>query len=244
MELLVHCGDEYVESFEPESLAILTYTKLAKVPVTVASSCLPWKTPSGQYPVLKHGNTVIHDQDIFKYFKSQGYGLDDSLTTKQVAETFAYRTLVQDALQKAILYCRWLDTDNYSNFTRKWYSSKLSFPLTIFLPYMKHRSIQSKLDNEHTPDLTPDAFHNLILAGARECLNTLSIALGEKMYFFGDKPTSLDAVVYGYLDNLIQYKLPGNNSLQGHVYCCDNLLQFCKRIRNQFYPHCKQGKYH
>lgn len=57
---------------------------------------------------------------------------------------------------------------------------------------MKHRSIQSKLDNEHTPDLTPDAFHNLILAGARECLNTLSIALGEKMYFFGDK---LDATL-------------------------------------------------
>ena len=61
---------------------------------------------------------------------------------------------------------------------------------------------------------------------------------------FTIRPTSLDAVVYGYLDNLIQYKLPGNNSLQGHVYCCDNLLQFCTRIRTQLYPHCKSGKHH
>lgn len=60
------------------------------------------------------------------------------------------------------LYCRWLDADNYSNFTRKWYSSKLPFPLTIFLPHMKHRSVQSKLNNECTPDLTPEAFHNLV----------------------------------------------------------------------------------
>lgn len=242
MELLIHSGDDYAESFEPESLAILTYAKLAKVPVTVTSSCLPWKTPSGHYPVLKQASTTIHYlDDIFKHLKSQGYNLDDSLTDKQIAEAIAYKTLVRDALQKALLYCRWLDTENYSNFTCKWYSTKLPFPLTIFLPQMKYKSIRSKLNNECTPDLTPDEFYNLILAGARECLNTLSIALGEQVYFFGDKPTSLDAVVYGYLDNLIQYKLPGNNSLQGHVYCCDNLLQFCTRIRTQLYPHCKSG---
>lgn len=242
MELLIHSGDDYVKSFEPESLAILTYAKLAKVPLTIASSCLPWSTPSGQYPILKHGSDIIQD-DIFKYLKSQGYNLDEALTDKQVAETFAYTTLVRDALHKALLYCRWLDSDNYCNFTRKWYSNKLPFPLTIFLPHMRHRSIQSKLNSDRTADLTPDVFYNLILAGARECLNTLSITLGNQSYFYGDKPTSLDAVVYGYLDILIQYKLPGNNSLQGHIYCCDNLLQFCKRIRTQLYPDCKTGKY-
>ncbi|XP_065910492.1 metaxin-1-like isoform X2 [Dysidea avara] len=240
MELLIHSGDDYVASFEPESLAALTYTKLAEIPVTVTSACVPWRTPSGQYPVLKHDARVVHD-DVLDYFSSHGYDLDGALTAKQAAESFAYKTLVRDALHKALLYCRWLDAENYSSFTRKWYSNQLSFPLTIFLPHMKHRSVQSKLENECTPDLTPDMFHNLVLARARECFNTLSVKLDTQQYFFGDKPTSLDAVVYGYLDNLIQYSLPGNNSLQGHVYCCDNLLQFCTRVRSRLYPDHKTG---
>ena len=100
-------------------------------------------------------------------------------------------------------------------------------------------------------------FYMQVLARARECFNTLSVKLDTQQYFFGDKfsdnyymyssmvfyrPTSLDAVVYGYLDNLIQYSLPGNNSLQGHVYCCDNLLQFCTRVRSRLYPDHKTGK--
>ena len=75
-------------------------------------------------------------------------------------------------------------------------------------------------------------------------METSLVHFNLKCFRFAIRPTSLDAVVYGYLDNVIQYKLPGNNSLQGHVYCCDNLLQFCKRIRTQLYPHCKTGNYH
>ena len=69
--------------------------------------------------MLKQGNTIIHDLDaIFKHLKSQvgslhkiyiyyackqGYTLDDSLTEKQIAVTIAYKTLIQDALQKALV---------------------------------------------------------------------------------------------------------------------------------------------
>ena len=37
------------------------------------------------------------------YIHEQGYTLDESLTDKQVAEGFAYKTLVRDALHKALV---------------------------------------------------------------------------------------------------------------------------------------------
>ena len=51
---------------------------------------------------------------IYIYIHKQGYNLDESLTPKQVAETLAYKTLVRDALHKALV--KWFN----DNVAFKW----------------------------------------------------------------------------------------------------------------------------
>ncbi len=62
------------------------------------------------------------------------------------------------------------------------------------------------------------------------------------MYFYGDKPTSLDALVFGYLEIIAQGALYGNNVLHNTLKSCDNLSNFCLRLRKECFPHVKESK--
>ncbi|KAJ2724183.1 hypothetical protein GGI07_002137 [Coemansia sp. Benny D115] len=71
---------------------------------------------------------------------------------------------------------------------------------------------------------------------ANMCLEALSKKLGQNEYFFGDKPTMLDAVVYGYLSLIIYPELPQNTLKNITTSKYPNLLNLCHRI------HCQMAK--
>ena len=49
-------------------------------------------------------------------------------------------------------------------------------------------------------------------------------------------PSSLDAMVYGYLEVILQTPFPATNSLYRHLHTCSNLVQLCNRIRGKAFP--------
>jgi hypothetical protein len=98
-------GDEYLESVEPQSLQVLTYCKLARLPVEVHTACLPWKSPSWKYPVMKLGNKTVSRsvEDIIAAVKQAGFNLDRSLGDAAVTETAAYSALLTHRLLPAMV---------------------------------------------------------------------------------------------------------------------------------------------
>jgi len=72
---------------------------------------------------------------------------------------------------------------------------------------------------------------------AFECLNVLEKKLGEKNYFFGVHPSTIDAVIYGHLALLMKAPLV-STGLQNHLNSCENLKNLCFRIEKMFpkYP--------
>ena len=55
-------------------------------------------------------------------------------------------------------------------------------------------------------------------------------------------PSSLDVLMFGYLEVILQTPLPSNNSLYNKLTSCANLTKFCKRIRAEHYPDKKTSK--
>lgn len=49
-------------------------------------------------------------------------------------------------------------------------------------------------------------------------------------------PSSLDALVFGYLEVILQCPLPATNTLHTHLLSCPNLLQLCNRVRALAFP--------
>ncbi|GCB80531.1 hypothetical protein scyTo_0016238 [Scyliorhinus torazame] len=81
---------------------------------------------------------------------------------------------------------------------------------------------------------------NEIYKEARECLTLLSQRLGFDKFFFGNSPSSLDAIVFGHLALLLKAKLP-NSKLQQHLRSLDNLCILCTSILGLYFPNVGSG---
>lgn len=70
---------------------------------------------------------------------------------------------------------------------------------------------------------------------AEQCLNDLSESLGDKQFFMGKYPTSLDAVIYGYLAPLNNAPLR-NCALQNKLHNLQNLTVFIREMTKTYFP--------
>ena len=81
-----------------------------------------------------------------------------------------------------------------------------------------------------------------LVGRAKEAITLLSARLGEASYFYGDKPTSLDTLVFGYLEIIAQGPLCGNNVLHSTIKSYSNLFNFCLRLRKECFPQVKESE--
>jgi glutathione S-transferase len=72
-----------------------------------------------------------------------------------------------------------------------------------------------------------------------EDLRATSDFLGNKAFFFGDKPTTADATVYATLSNLLETPLDSVSTQFGRSR--RNLLDYCNRMRERFFPDLPRG---
>lgn len=64
-------------------------------------------------------------------------------------------------------------------------------------------------------------------------IDALSDCLGDKNYFLGDKPTSLDTSAFGFLINTLG--CPIESPLKEHGLSKDNLRNYVERIKLKYY---------
>lgn len=58
--------------------------------------------------------------------------------------------------------------------------------------------------------------------------------LGDKPFFMGESPTTVDATVYGHIANIIAP--PIESPLKEHGLKQANLVKYCERMLETFYP--------
>lgn len=60
--------------------------------------------------------------------------------------------------------------------------------------------------------------------------------LGDGDFFFGQQPSTIDAIVYSYLAPLLKAPLP-NPILQNHLKNCTNLVKYVSRISQKYFEY-------
>ncbi|CAD5116799.1 DgyrCDS5647 [Dimorphilus gyrociliatus] len=187
---------------------------------------------------LPDGSKIIGAMDIMYHFEKQM----TSAVTSNWAQCMAYYSLLKERLVPALvriikvikfeLYKEfWLNPENYLNSTSKEYSRAVGFPLNLVYCGMKRKRILKSLTFElkKGEEEIKQSDEVLILGRAKEFLNILERKLNDKEYFFGDKPSSLDAIVYGHLAMLQNAKLV-IIPLLNHLKSCPSLLAHCQRM--------------
>ncbi|WAR05174.1 MTX2-like protein [Mya arenaria] len=114
--------------------------------------------------------------------------------------------------------------------TRERYGCMQPWPLNRILPCKKYFDIKRKLS---VVDWLNKSF-NEVCEEVITCCEALSERLGTQDFFFGKKPTELDALVFGHLFTLLTTDLP-NKEFAQVIGKYDNLVQFCKRVDQKYY---------
>lgn len=235
MELLVWEGDYGLKSIDSECLHVITYCILTRAPVTIKygrNSMMYYK----KYPFLFNGNLKLRSvQDIISYLRLHGYTLDYNISLKQCTDSYAFANIIGKRFKEVMYYVWWLDEVNYNELTYAWYSKAMPFPFNHFYPRYCKKMAKRIIDSSVSQDEDKEAAKNYIFNLAAETFSALATRLGDSTFFYGDKPCSLDALVYAYLAPLVYIPFPSDGI--GHLLRkWPSLIRYVDRVHKTLFP--------
>ncbi|XP_021940906.1 metaxin-2-like isoform X2 [Zootermopsis nevadensis] len=213
-------------------LAVQTFLKMCGLDFEVEQrSNAEYMSPSGRVPFIKCGAFLIAELDpIISFVNNKGISLSDKMDNAQKADMRAYMSLVNTVLANAELYITWCDKTTLQEVTKPRFGSVLPWPLNHVIVWQKRSQVVKKLGVLGWAHKTLDEVYQEV----ENCCNALSVRLGNQPYFFGDRPTELDALVFGHLFTILTTPLP-NNRFASIVRGYSNLIDLCKLVEKEYF---------
>ena len=203
-----------------------TYLRMASIEYEMVAA-LPTGAPKGKLPYIDDEGKVIADSHyIVAYLKSAHNDLDST----QRAVALAMQHLLEGHLLWCALYSRWMYTDQNWQTNRKAIFGGLPPIIRDIVAMITRRKIRQQITGQGMGRHLTEEIFTL----SKQDIDALSDFLGDKPYFFGDQPTSLDACAYGMLINIIG--CPIESPLKQHGLTKDNLKGYVDRISQTYYP--------
>ncbi|KAF8984556.1 metaxin 1 [Entomortierella lignicola] len=171
---------------------------------------------------------------------SGGYDANEDLSEEELAKTVAYSSLVDESLTDAIQFSWFADSENFLGATRKAYSNLFSFPSRYILPLQMRKSAIRRVQKygksiKANSDSLINEEDTRIYDMATDCYHVLDRMLGDKEFFFGVKPSSLDAKVFAYLALQLYPEIP-NPRFQAILSTqFPRLVAYTDRCREEFF---------
>jgi len=150
-------------------------------------------SPSGRIPFVKCGAFLISElEPLISFLENKGITLSGDMEAMTKFDLRAYMSLMNTVLANAELYVTWVDRDTYSQVTKVRHGSLHPWPLGWVLTVKKRRRVHKRLNALGWLDKTIEEVYEEV----DSCFTALSERLDDNKYFFGDKPSELDAVVF------------------------------------------------
>ncbi|KAI8620507.1 hypothetical protein BC830DRAFT_1059198 [Chytriomyces sp. MP71] len=191
-----------LSSFDPFCMSIQSYLSLSGVDWTSTKSSNPKISPSGELPLLRDGTIPISGRaNIVRHLKRKacGYDLDADLSALQLAQSASYINLIETKLYDSLLHTLFVDAKNYNEDTLRVYSKQLDFVRRFYVPEVLKKRVIGRLAGYRMMLNDKEELVNEVYLNAKDIFKALNDKLGEQQFFFGDKPTTLDAVAYAHL---------------------------------------------
>ncbi|KAI8380879.1 Tom37 C-terminal domain-containing protein [Radiomyces spectabilis] len=239
-------------SIDPKCVIIEAYLRLLNIEYTVVQTNDPQASPTGELPLIKDGNVWVAGVDrILTHFSMRNQDANASLTPEQRAVYLAYNAMIQENLYDCMLYTWYADMTNFVKSIRPTYAKLLSFPGRYLVPVQLKNSAKARLakynveitsddttlpqnEKEEMKELQRTGWHHMYKL-ARETYASLDAQLGSQKYMFGDSPTTLDCIVFGYLALHLYPDLPHGRLRHILTHEYPRLAEFCERFNAAYF---------
>jgi glutathione S-transferase len=190
----------------------------------------------GQVPFIELNGRQFADSNFIIEHLIQTYNLsiDRNLATRERAEARAFTVLIEESLFRCLAYDRsrnfsWLASEKgllpHLNGLKKFLFQK------VFLKQLQN-NIKKNLVCQGYGRHSPEEIEEI----AKKDLNSLSNFLNDKRFLFGDKPSTVDAALFGTLVQFTDTPL-NNDKLKLFIeQNTPNLIEFVKRMKAEFWP--------
>lgn len=219
----------------PFVVKVDAFMKMAALPFEIIASTNNLKiAPKGKLPFIvdnneSYENTIADSQAILEYLTDKYQVLlDEHLSSEQKAQAYLFTKSLDENLYWCLVYSRWILEDTWQRVNKTFFGA-LPFPLRLFIPSLIRKSVKKNLHGQGTGRHSKAE----ILAISDKSFAALSTLLGDQMYFFNNKESSFDAVVYSILCQFISVDCTNEFNDKARSY--PNLVQFCQRIEQAYY---------
>lgn len=217
----------------------MTGTDYTFVPQSLAT--LDQDSPTGKLPYIvdEDGTKVWDSTRIVEHLRSKhGHAIDEGMSAADRATALAFQRMVEENLYwSGIIEPRWRLDEGWHTYV----------PYILGQGDRSYDEVWPELPGELQEAL--DAFRVRILKGFdgqgmgrrsheevlqffKDDVDALSDFLGDKAFFMGDQPRSVDAAVYAQVRHILDqpHPWPGADYLPGKA----NLVGYCDRMRERF----------
>ena len=204
-------------------LKVYAFLKLAGVPFRHEHIFDASKAPRGQLPYIVDGDDTVGDSETILAFVTEKYRLaiDAALTPAQRTTNLLITRMLDD-LYWVMSYSRWQDERYWPLFRD---ALKREHPQLTDEGLMKAKEFNAqRYYYQGIGRYEPDA----AMARGLADLAALASLIPAQGYVHGEKPTGIDAGIYGFIANIYFYDI--DTPLKQFVVAHDNLVRHCHAI--------------
>lgn len=221
----------------PFTLKLETWLKLSQLDYKVIASHGPGRAPKGKLPYIEDddGTRVADSSLIIEHLKrTRQIDPDHTLSERERAEAISLQRLFEDHFYFVMVHSRWIDPAGWSAVQPEFFDFLPPGIRNLVGGYFR-RYVQKTLHQQGLGRHSQDELY----AMGRADLRAVAVQLGNRPYFFGDGPTTIDAVAYGFLANL--FFVPVETELKRIGLEFDNLRLYCERLGQGLGDEAKAG---
>jgi len=218
-----------VPSSLPSCLAMETYLRMNKIPYeNVYVTNTKYSTNKVKMPFIEYQGDKVQDAKFCIQYINKKFEVDPdkSLTAEQKAICHAFQVMADENTYWCLAYYRWVD--NFQD-TKKYYNN-----LSPIVKNVKPKMDQSKcikcMEGHGIGKHTKEEIYSI----AEFDLRSINSLLGDKEFFMGSEPTTIDCTMFGLLANFV-YDAQGSPQEKLMREELKPLVDFCDRMKLDFW---------
>ena len=214
----------------PFGLKLETWLRLAGVPFETRTSINLAKAPKGKLPfIVDHGREIGDSSLIIEHLKTtRGLDPDAGLDARARAEALALQRLFEDHLYFIMVYARWIDAEGWAT-VRHDYFRVMPAAVRPGARLLLRDRVARMLKLQGTGRHGRDELYDM----ARQDLEAITAFLDDQPFFAGDQLTTIDAVAFGFLANIIA--VPVETELKRIALRYPTLVAWCETMEAGLY---------
>jgi len=220
-------------SMSPFCVKVETFLRMSGIPYQTKIGDIR-KAPKGRVPYIEDSEStmgLMGDSGLIVDYLRDKYKvkIDQNLSADQCAQALVMRRMIEEHHYFVGAWFRWHDDSSFK-YVKDFFKPLLPPVIGgVILNQIRKTFLGVVRDQGVGAHSRAEILHM-----AKENVEALSQLLGSRPFFMGSEPTSVDATAFGFLVQSIW--VPWDNELKTMTRAYPNLVAYCHRMRERYFP--------